>query len=376
MKPERILYVCGGIMNRGGIESYMMNYYRHINREEIQIDFIVHGNQKGVYDDEIIKLGGYIYRVPVKSKDYFGNVRELKKIFNSGKYKILHTHMDAMNMVVLKIAKQCGIPFRISHSHNTQHLTSNPIKFILNEYARKNVKKYATHLFACSELAAEWLYGKQSIKNGNVTIINNAIDFSKYLFSERKRVEMRNNMRISENEIVIGHIGRFDYQKNHIFLLKIFKKYLETNPDSRLILIGEGHLKPKIIELIDEMQISENVLVVGSTDKVEDYLNMFDIFVFPSLFEGLGIVLIEAQVSGLQCITSDQVPKEANITGNVSYLSLDESEKTWSNQIENIIKNYGNNRNIDLLSPNLISYDIESEAKNLQVIYQEILRSK
>lgn len=370
MKPDRILYICGGIMNRGGIESYMMNYYRHIDRNKIQIDFIVHGNQKGVYDDEIEELGGKIYHVPVKSKDYFGNIRALKKIFNSGEYKIVHSHMDAMNMVVLKTARKCGVPIRISHSHNTKHLTSNPIKVLMNEYARKNVSRYATHLFACSSLAGEWLYGKKNIDQGKVLLINNAIEVAKYQFSESSRNEMRSKLPILDDEIVIGHVGRFDYQKNHSFLLDVFKEYININPKCKLVLVGEGHLKENIINKIQNLGISDNVILAGTTDKVENYLNLFDVFVFPSLFEGLGIVLIEAQANGLPCIVSDTVPSESNVTGSISYLSLKDDIKHWANEIENKRKVRSKQFNA------LTQYDIDKEANKLQAIYLDMLGSK
>lgn len=242
MEPIRILYVIGGIMGRGGIESYTMNYYRNIDKTKVQIDFVVHGYGKGVYDDEIIANGGKIYHVPVKTKDYFGNIKGLKKIFLSGDYKIVHSEMDAMNYVVLKLAKECGVPIRISHSHSTQHLTQNKLKFIINEYARKRINKYANYLFACSELAGRWLYGDKKVENGEVKIINNAINLDKFEYSIKKREEIRRELGI-ENEFIIGHVGRLHFEKNQDFLLQVFQKVNELEKNTKLIIVGDRTIR-------------------------------------------------------------------------------------------------------------------------------------
>lgn len=371
MEPIRVLYVNGGIMSRGGIESYMMNYYRNLDRDKIQIDFIVHGFEKGVYDDEIKSMGGRIYNVPVKSKDYIGNIKALRKIFLSGQYKIVHSHMDAMSAVVLREAKKCGIPIRIAHSHNTQHLTNSRLKFILNEYARKKVKKYATHLFACSKDAGIWLFGKKSFDDGKVKIINNAIDLDKFKFDISKRQKNRNELGIKD-EFVIGHIGRFDYQKNHIFLLKIFKETLKYLPNSKLLLVGDGNLKNYINHKIEDLKIKDNVIILGARDDVNEIINSFDIFILPSLFEGLGIVGIEAQVNGLNCILSDVIPKEISITNNLDFISLNEDIKVW---VDSIVMN--SKKNSDRLKVNnfynFSNYDIKIQSKKLQAFYLSLI---
>lgn len=367
MKPIRILYVNGGIMHRGGIESYMMNYYRHIDRTKVQIDFIVHGHEKGVYDDEIKSMGGKIYHVPVKSKDYFGNIKELKKIFKTGRYKIVHSHMDAMSMVVLKIAKKCGVPVRIAHSHNTQHLTNNKLKFILNEYARKNISKYATHLFACSEEAGRWLFGDKNFDIGNVKIINNAIDIEKFKFNKEKREKLRKELDLEEN-FVIGNIGRFDYQKNHLFLLDIFKETLNYIDNAKLILIGDGHLKSKIEEKILELNIKDNVIMLGIRTDINDIMNIFDIFILPSLFEGLPVVGIESQANGLPCLFSEDITKEVDFTKNSYFIKRDTNLKLWTDIIYKIYER--KMIRLDVENKLIITkYNINKEALKLQNIY-------
>lgn len=373
MEPIRILYVNGGIMSRGGIESFMMNYYRHMDKEKIQIDFIVHGFEKGIYDDEIIQMGGRIHNVPIKSKDYLGNVKALNEIFNKRKYNIIHSHMDAMGMIVLKQAKKCGIPIRIAHSHNTQHLTKNHIKFMLNEYARKNITRYATHLFACSEPAARWLFGDTYVDNKQIKYVKNAIDLDKYKFNIKKRIRIREDLNLG-NSFIVGHVGRFDYQKNHLFLLDTFTKFLKIKPDSKLVLVGDGHLKCMIKQKISELNIKDKVILTGTREDIYHIMNAFDVFCLPSNFEGLGIVLIEAQVNGLKCITSNHVPKEANITGEIKYLDLEGDYEDWVTSLFDISQEK-QNRVVDVDKFISAGYSISSEAHKLQNIYISFLKS-
>lgn len=230
----RILYVNGGLMNRGGIESFMMNYYRHFDRTKIQIDFAVHdAGGEGYYDMEIESMGGRIFHLPKKSTHPFTYFRAVKRLIRKGGYKIVHTHMDAMGAWVLKAAMKCGVPVRIAHSHNTQHLTNNPVKLLFLERARKAINKYATIRMACSDAAGKWLFG-----NKPFTVIRNAIDVGKFAFNPAIRKEVRKEFGISDDEFLIGHVGRFDHQKNHLFLISAFSDFLKEQPKSRLMLVG------------------------------------------------------------------------------------------------------------------------------------------
>jgi glycosyltransferase involved in cell wall biosynthesis len=320
MKQIRILYIHGGVMKSGGTESYMMNYYRNIDRTKIQIDFIVHGFEKGVYDDEIEKLGGRIYHVPVKSKNLLGNYIAIKKIMKSGKYKIVHSHMDAMSYVPLKIARKYEVPIRIAHSHNNSYLTSNPIKIKINDYAKKRLPNEATLLFACSKLAGEWLYGKDNMDR--VELIPNAIDVERFSFNSETRRQIRQELNLNNDDVVIGHIGRFEYQKNHDYLIQIFERLHKTSDKYKLILIGDGSMKEAIKQKCEQKGLSKYMIFLNSRKDVCKYYNAFDLFCMPSHFEGLSVVMIEAQTNGLKCITSDTVSKEVNITGNVSFIPI------------------------------------------------------
>lgn len=316
-KAIYVLYVNGGIMNRGGIESFMMNYFRHIDRKRVHIDFLVHGYEKGAYDDEIIANGSLIYHVPVKSKHPFIYQKKLKEIFSSGKYQVVHSHLDAMSCWILKIAKKCSIPVRIAHSHNTDHLTTNKLKYWINEQARKKICKYTTINLACSQAAGKWLFG-----NSAFIVIPNAIEADKFKFNNEVRVQIRRELGISDNMIVLGHVGRFDTQKNHKFLIDAFYKASQYNKNLVLMLIGDGWMKKTIQEKVNQYKLNGKVLFLGTRNDVNYLYNAMDVYVFPSLFEGLSVVLVEAQTNGLHCVVSDRVSTEVNITNTIEFLPL------------------------------------------------------
>ena len=366
MEPKRILYINGGVMHRGGIESYMMNYYRHFDRDRIQIDFVVHGFQDGVYDDEIQNYGGKIFHIAVKSKSPLKNALQLKEIYQKHTYKIVHAHMDAMSYVPLKIAKQCNIPVRIAHSHNMQHLTTNWMKFQLNEYARKKLPKVATHFFACSKEAGDWLFGKENSEY--VQVVPNAIETVKFQFSSVLREKIREQLHLPRTAIVLGHIGRFDYQKNHEFLLDIFADIYKENSSFRLVMIGDGELKTQIKKRTKELQISEGVRFVEACPNVNEYYNAFDLFLLPSHFEGLGIVLVEAQTNGLKCFASENVPLSSDLTGNVHFLPL--KKDTW---VKTILHTMTARSAAAFQKVRLAGYEINDQAGKLQNIYEDLL---
>ena len=354
-----ILYVNGNIMKRGGIEAFMMNYFREFNKSEIHIDFIVHGYEKGVYDDEIIAAGSKIYHVPTKSKHPIKYVKELRKIFKSKKYDIVHSHLDAMSGWVLKVAKDCGVKIRIAHSHNTDHLTTNPIKYKINEFARKHVTTYATHCFACSEEAGKWLFG-----NTNYLIIPNAVHVDKFKFDQGQRDKVRNRYGLKDSDILIGNVGRFDTQKNQKFLVDVFEQLCRTESRYKLIFVGAGDMQTEIEAYVNSLKLSERVIFTGSQENVNEFYNAMDLFALPSIFEGLGIVLIEAQLNGLTVIASDVVPKEVKISENIYFMNL--SIDMW----EDAIKKSRVNRCEENL--NLEKYDICITAQKLQNLYMRL----
>lgn len=368
IKPIRILWVNGGLMNRGGIESFMMNYYRHFDRDLIQIDFIVHKDYGcGYYDNEIRSMGGRIFELPKKSKHPFIYNYKLKRILKDGHYKIIHTHMDAMGAWVLKAAKECRIPVRIAHSHNTQHLSTNPIKLIFLERARKVINRYATLRMACSNEAGKWLFGDQTFQ-----VVYNAIDTRKFYYSMSYRNEIRQKWNIEETDFLIGHVGRFDTQKNQPFLIDAMANLISHYSHLKLMFVGEGPQMDEVRKTVAHKGISDNVIFVGVRDDAYKYYNAFDLFVLPSLFEGLGIVAIEAQINGCLSVLSNKVPSVVNISGNAEFLPLNKNK--WIKQIDEIIHEH-HIREKAKFDVEETGYDIHQEAAKLQKKYLELWES-
>lgn len=361
--PERILYVHGSTMNRGGTEAYMMNYYRNFDRGLLQVDFVVHGSGEGAWDEEIRAMGGRIFRVPVKSGDPIGNLRALHKLLAGGAYRVVHAQMDTMNAPVLAIAKRCGVPIRISHSHNTSVQTSSALKRILHEYARRRIPGVATHLFACSEPAGSWLYGGREFR-----VIPNAIETERFRFDPERRRALRRELGLEETDLVLGHVGRFQTQKNHAFFVPLMKLLLERDPRFRLVLIGDGPLKPALRQQAEAAGIAHALRIVDACPNVQDYYSVFDVFCLPSLFEGLGIVGLEAQANGLRCVVSEAVPAALNISGNVRYLPIGEAAaERWAREIVRCAAEPRDGTAEEKLRH--AGYDIRAAARSLQDWY-------
>lgn len=362
-EPKRILQIIRH-MNVGGAETFIMNVYRNIDREKIQFDFLVNG--KGFFDDEIKQLGGNIYYIP-----YLTDVGQtlykikMKKFFNEHKeYKVIHSHLDQVSGIILEIAKKCNIPVRVSHSHSTNN-SNNFIAKIYKKYLQTKINKNATHLFACSKDAAKWLF-KDEFEDA--IIINNGINIEKFKFSDEKRKKIRDELNINDNMIIIGHIGRFNKIKNHEFLIDIFNEYLKINDNSFLLLVGNGKLENKVKGKVKKIGIEEKVKFLGIRKDTDYLYSAFDCFIFPSLNEGLGITLIEAQASGLSTLTSENViPKETKITNYIKYIDLNVTPKVWA---ENIKINRDNREKVN---ESLIDteFNIKKVAEKLQKFYEE-----
>ncbi len=323
MNPVRVLYVSGGSLDRGGIASWMLNYAARFNRECVAVDFLVHGLEPGAREAEALSLGAKVVHVPFRRNDPAGNEAGIRACIGSG-YDVVHAHMDGMNAYPLGIAKQLGVPVRISHCHNTDFLTTNPIRRAAHELARRRIPAVATHLLACSADAGRFLYGSKRVQSGEVTIVRNAIDGARYRFDETARNRLRAELGL-QGRVVIGHIGRFDlHQKNQLFLLDAFAKAKKERGELSLVLVGDGEDRKKIEEQIARLGMERDVVLTGFREDVPALLSAFDLFALPSVFEGLGIVLIEAQASGLGCLASCVVPMDTNIADCV-YLPLNDS---------------------------------------------------
>lgn len=364
-KNIRILQILPGGHVCGGIEFFVMNYYREMVKLGVQFDFLVHYKQKGYFDDEIKKLGGRIYYFSVREdKNVIRYIYQLCKFFYKHKeYKIIHGHMPGMAPIYFFIAKLFGIKYRISHCHVTE--TENTLKGKILKQIIKIIPYFSNVYYACSKEAGYFMY-----KNREFKIIHNAINTKKFVFDKDKREKLRKALNIDEN-FVIGHVGRFNLQKNHGFLINVFNEVYLINKRAKLLLIGEGPLEDKIKRQVEQLGLEKAVIFLGVRNDVADLYNAMDCFVLPSLFEGLGIVVVEAQASGLHCYVSDTVPREAKITDLVNFMSLDKSPKFWAEKIVN--QNvYGHFDTAKIIK--LAGYDITSEAKNLKNLYFNLLK--
>lgn len=351
-------------LNRGGAETMEMNYYRHFDRSKIQYDFVVCENQGlGAYEEEIKQLGGKIFKVPrMRSPEY---KIVLKRIFNEHpEYRIVHSNVDEYGYIPLGTAKEAGIPIRIAHVHNMT--ATHTLRTPLLKYMRRGLAKHSTHLFACSEAAGEWMFGKKQAKAGNITVIKNAIDLDAYAYSASKRKKIRQQLNITENQLVLGTVGRLEKVKNQKFAITVFQEITKKRPNSILLIVGDGSLRSSLEQYAKDCGLSHNVLFIGSVPNDSDYMQAMDSFIFPSFYEGLGMAFIEAQVAGLPCYISTGVPKEASISKKNSYLSLKDPISLWANSI---LEGCHESRTSHIASAQQLGLDINIEAEKLQSFY-------
>ena len=355
MKPIRVLQVVT-IMNRGGLETMLMNYYRKIDRNKIQFDFMVNREERGDYDDEIEAMGGRIYRMPrIMPGNYRKYFRKLDKFFKEhSEYNIVHSHINENSGLVLKYAKKYGVSCRIAHSHQSDLKIDYKYPFRL--YGRVHLKN-ANEFFACGDKAGIWLFGK----NRKFKVLNNSVDTKLFEYKEDIRLRIRRNLDI-EDKFVIGHVGRFQTQKNHKFLIETFKEIKKAKENAALLLVGVGELYEDVVSQVKELKLEDSVKFLGLRSDISELMQAMDLFLFPSLFEGLPVVLVEAQASGLKSITSTGVTQEVNITNSIEFLDLNIGPEGWTDYILNtdvsrknytsvlIEKGYDSNTNIKELS--------------------------
>lgn len=364
-EPIRILNLFT-IMNRGGAETMVMNYYRNIDRRKVQFDFLVHREEAGVYEEEIKALGGRIYRMPpIYPQNFAKYIKKIRKFLKEHpEYKIIHSHMSELGYFVFKEAKKQHVPVIICHAHNRPY--GWDVKMIMRNYFKYMMRPYITHMCMCGLESGEWLFGK---KNKDKFIqINNAIDAEKFIYNKSIGDEIRKELGISD-EFVVGHIGRFDIQKNHEKLIDIFCEICKINKNSKLLLIGEGQLKKSIENKVKLLNLEKNVLFLGTRSDVNRVMQAFDVFLFPSFFEGLSVSMVEAQAAGLQCFISSSIPKECIITDNVVTFDLDWNDSKIAKMIVDLHSNYKRTNTYEQILK--AGFDIKNNAKELENFYIE-----
>jgi glycosyltransferase involved in cell wall biosynthesis len=361
-KPIRVLHVVVN-MNRGGAETLLMNLYRNIDRSKVQFDFLT--CREGVFDAEILELGGKIYRIPyITEVGHFKYIKTLNQFFSQHfYYRIIHSHMNQMSGLILNAAKKTKIPVRIAHSHSTRS-GGGLLAKLYRSYAGSFIKISATNYLSCSRDAAKWLFGNLE---ENATIIKNGIDYEKFNYSSDVRKSVRAELELNEEALVIGHVGRFTFEKNHDFLIEVFNELIKIQPNAVLVLVGEGYLKKDIENKINDLKLVDKVKFLGVRDDVNRILQAMDVFVFPSLYEGLPVTLIEAQGAGLPCIISDTITNEVDLgMGLINYLPINNATN-WVKKLQEIELN--TSRSIPITKFSEEGYNIRDTAEEIMELY-------
>lgn len=359
----RVLQVIGK-MDRAGAESLIMNLYRAVDRTKVQFDFMVFTSEEGDYDQEILELGGRIYHMPsFRGYNYFNLCGKFKDFFEKHPYKVVHGHIGSLSPAYLYYAKKNGA-YVIVHSHATKSsvLWERYVFWLLSH----RVSSIADYFFACSKQAGIDMFGSEIIEKDNFKVLKNCINVEAFKYSAERHQRLKELFKL-EDKVVYGHVGRFTEAKNHQFLIEVFKKLSEKNDKAILLLVGRGELEKKIKKIVHEKKLDEKVIFMGVRDDIPDMMNLFDAFVFTSVFEGLGNVCIEAQAAGLPCFVSNAIQNEAIVSNHVWRYSLEFSSQEWAHQIEVILKTYERKDGRDEIIE--AGYDVRNTAESLQKFY-------
>lgn len=364
---KRLLCIVSS-MNMGGAETFLMKIYRKIDKEAYQFDFVV--NEDGVYDNEIKEMGGFIYKIPMHSVSLLKAFIGLSQIVRKHGYKyVLKMSSTPIGVFDIIAAKTGGAKYTVMRSCNSASEEST-IKLIINRALRPLLNRCVDIEIAPSKLAAEYTFGKRQVCMEKVKIIHNAIEFTKYKYDEKKRLQVRAELDI-EDKMVIGHIGRFSQQKNHEFLIDIFKAVLERKENAVLLLVGQGKLVSVVKEKVKNLGLTDKVQFLGVKTEIQGLLSAMDVMVLPSFYEGMPNVVIEAQAAGLPCVISDSITREANLIGKVYYVSLDANPAVWADKILQV-KDFADRKKDYSIEMRKKGYDIECEAKKfLQLLFEK-----
>lgn len=374
-KQNRILQICA--LNAGGIETFVMNIYRELRKQNIIFDFVNYfdPNIEQFHESEVLKYGSKIYKTG--SMTYKNIVYKhihkdicLYRFIKKNKYSVVHIHAsDNISLEDAFIAKIAGVKKIIVHSHNSSvNKDENlyTVKNLFQKFTRKFWRCLASDYLACSNLAAQWMFGTNLNILNKVEIINNAIDVEQYKFNQIVRNDIRKKLNLG-NKFVIGHVGRFSYQKNHEFLIDIFCELNKINKNSLLLLVGKGELEDSIKEKVKKLDIQDSVIFYGLSKNCSKLMQAMDIFLLPSHFEGLPLVGIEAQAAGLKVITSSNVSKQMKITNNVEFIPLEKDAKLWAKMINKYSIGYNRENVADYIEKN--GYGIKGVSTRMKDYY-------
>lgn len=353
---ERVLQVVT-YMGRGGIETMLMNYYRRIDRTKLQFDFLVHRDFRANFDDEIEAMGGHIFRLPPLNPCSPSYRKALRTFFASHPYRVVHCHLNYMSGVVLAAAKFAGVPVRIAHAHNTA--AKKNWKYWIKQISARDIPKHASILMACGREAGCAIFSGLPF-----TVLPNAVNAEKFRYSTSVRLRKREELGL-QDELTVIHVGRFDYQKNHPFLISLFAEVVRQDPAAKLLLVGDGATRAEIEKSAALLLPEGSVHFLGVRTDIPELLQAADVFAFPSHFEGLPVTMIEAQAAGLPCVKSDTVTNECIVTDLVKSLPIDDPAP-WADAILASRKIVRTDRLADIQTS---GYDITAAAQKLSRFY-------
>lgn len=368
MKKIRVLQVVGSL-RVGGAEIVALNFYKYIDRTRFNFDYLVYGDEIGKLEDEVYRLGGRVIRIPSPKKGYLKFIKNVRKVMQEyGPYDIVHSHPLFNSGFIVKAAYMERVPVRIAHAHSSRYNEKKSLfKKVYIGFMRYSMRKFSTHILACSKDAGNYLYGKKWFEEKGY-IINNGIDAERYVFNESIRNKIRKELQL-DGKFVIGNVGRLCDVKNQDFILDVFKKIKEKHLNSKLIFVGDGTLKDYLKTKAQKLNIDNDVLFLGTRNDVNQVLQGIDVFLFPSKYEGLGMAVIEAQAAGLQCVISESIPKEVEITSLVDRVSLSVNDTKWADQILKYKNGYKrNNMQKEVI---LKGYDIQSTIQKVIELYTQ-----
>ena len=352
-------------LDSGGVERLLLNYYTYMDKTKFRFDFIVHGNEEGMIEKDFKQIGSKVFHIKPKRGNFLDNLISMYKIIKENNYDVIHVHQGFISVFPIYFAKKANIKVRIAHSH-LAFKKENAFVTILNKIFKFYLKRYATHWFACGLDAAKYLWGDKALREGKVFIMKNAIELDKFRFNPYIRGKVRKNLNI-EGKFVVGNVGRFSYQKNHEFLIKIFYEINKKDKNAVLLLVGNGELEQDIRKQVMEMGLEDSVIFLGARNDVNELMQAMDVFVLPSRFEGLPVVCIEAQAASLACFVSESITEEVKITDLIHFISLTKTPAYWSDEILRCKKTYERKDIVHNLTES--GYQITYEFRKLENSY-------
>ena len=370
-EPLRVAHVVGKVV-LGGVDQVVLNYHKHVDRSRVQFDWFVDGLEPTPLDDEIQELGGRLVRLPAYDDDLKANLTVFKTALAEGGYQAVHAHLNTLSVFWLRQAAKIGVPIRIAHSHSTA-ARGEWVRTLPKHLLRPFSRRYATHFMACTEHAARWLFGERLVDSGKVSVLPNAIELERFSFSDSGRAAVREDLGLVGRNVV-GHVGRFMYQKNHEFLVKSFAVVAKRDADAMLLLVGDGELRKEVEDQVTALGLADRVVFTGRRTDVPNLLQSMDVLAFPSRYEGLGMAVIEARATGLPCLISEYVPIEP--TQHITQVPLEGRSGGSDIWADNLLAAMREPLDRHITDPSIIpAYDIRAQAPKLTEWYEGVVNA-